>query len=86
VFRSSAAIALAFVLVGLGGCGNTYHPEYHPVTSQQYTQTLSYPVSVTPAQAQGVQVVQAPAQLQSFPPPPPPPPIMSAEQWMNAEK
>jgi hypothetical protein len=82
VLRSSAIIvALAALAPGLGGCGNTYHPEYHPVTSQQYTQTLAYPVSVTPAYGQGAQIVQAPPPIAAFPPPPPPPPVISAQEW-----
>ncbi len=61
-------------LMMLPACGNTYHPEYHPVTSVKYTQTVGVPVSA------GAQpVVVAPPWLAPPPPiaiPSPPPPDM----------
>jgi hypothetical protein len=61
------------------GCGNTYHPEYHPQTSVQYSVSTSNPVHVQGgAQAQPVYVTPASAQPQTItvpaPPPPPTPP------------
>ena len=81
---------LPFVLAALlPACGNTYHPEYHPVSTVNYEQTLSYPVSVHPAPGQGVVVTQAPgaAPIAPMPPPrmppltPPPREMDPAEMW-----
>jgi hypothetical protein len=58
----------------LGACFNTEHPEYHPVTSLHYVQTISSPVAVTPAPGQGVYVpAPTPPALMQPPPAPPPP-------------
>ena len=77
---------LWLVLATLPACGNSYHPEYHPVTSMQYQQTLSYPVSVHPANGQGVIVSQAPAPagmpMPAMPQLTPPPRVMDpSEMW-----
>ena len=60
---------------GLVACGNTYHPEYHPVTVTQYSQDLSYPVSVHNAgpAAERSPVVIAQPVMPAMPPPPRPP-------------
>lgn len=57
----------------LPACGNTYHPEYHPVTSLRYQQTLSYPVSVNAASGQPV--VVSPPQGSAFAAPTAMPPL-----------
>ena len=36
---------LCLALAAVPACGNVNHPEYHPVTSVQYTQAVSYPAS-----------------------------------------
>ena len=36
-------IAPSFLVVA---CSTEYHPEYHPVTVSEFTQTLAYPVAV----------------------------------------
>jgi len=33
-------------LVTLSGCGNEYHPEFHPQSSYSFEQSLSYPTTV----------------------------------------
>jgi hypothetical protein len=33
-------------LAGLGGCANEYHPEYHPQSSYNYEQSVSYPTNI----------------------------------------
>jgi hypothetical protein len=50
----------------LVACGNTYHPEYHPVTVTSYEQHVAYPAAGS-ASAQ-------PASVFFRPPPPQPPP------------
>jgi len=40
------AVPLVVVPLALGACGNTYHPEYHPVTVTQVKQQIAYPVTV----------------------------------------
>lgn len=76
------------VLFGaLVACSNTYHPEYHPVTVTQYSQDVSYPVSVhnaasSPEQRSPIVVSAGPGSvvtqpgaptLPAMPPPPQPP-------------
>ena len=53
-------------LLALPACGNTYHPEYHPVTSVQYSQSISG--------AQGPVPFLAPPPPIGIPAPPPMPP------------
>jgi hypothetical protein len=73
----------------LPACGNTYHPEYHPVSQVHYQQSLSYPVSVHPAAGQQVVVAPAPgvAPIAPMPPPrmpplaPPPKEMDPSEMW-----
>lgn len=47
------------------GCGNEYHPEYHPQTSLRYSVSTSNPVHVQGVQGQPVYVAPLPAQQQS---------------------
>jgi hypothetical protein len=66
-----ASIAL---LLALGACSSTYHPEYHPVT--QYSQQITYPPPVVvsgsdPSERPVVVVTPAPAAPPAVPPPPP---------------
>ncbi len=78
--RFSFHLAAALSLFGVA-CGNTYHPEYHPETSVQYTTSNANPVHVQTGQAQPVYVMQQPTQgqpqqpmvLPAAPPPPTPP-------------
>jgi len=69
-------IFLALAAVSLAACGNTYHPEYHPVTTTTYSQSVASPVTVQGTAGQPV-YVPAPttphAQMPSPPPPPRPP-------------
>ncbi len=73
------------VVALLAGCGNEYHPEYHPVTTTTYTQAVGTPARVVvPAQGEaGQTVLVAPAggPTASFPPPPQPP--VPPEGWPN---
>jgi hypothetical protein len=62
----SYAIRFAIVAVVLGGCGNEYHPEYHPVTATSTSTTI---------QTGGAQPIYVPA------PSPPPPPPVPPENW-----
>lgn len=57
---------IVLVAAALVACGNTYHPEYHPVTTTSYSQSIASPVTVQGAAGQPV-YVPAPA----APPPPP---------------
>ena len=75
--RYSIVIASA----ALFACGNTYHPEYHPVTVMQNQQDLTYPVTVNnggpPEQRSPVVIAPAPMMGQPAmvaPKPPTPPP------------
>lgn len=43
------------------GCGNEYHPEYHPQTQYEYSQTISQPVTVFNAGNQQTPANQQPA-------------------------
>jgi hypothetical protein len=78
----------------LVGCGNTYHPEYHPVTSTQYSQSLSYPVTVhnggSAAERSPVVITPAPGSVVSQPGAPvmpampaPPGPPAPPSGWPN---
>ncbi len=56
---------LPLALVALAACGNTYHPEYHPVTVTNYEQHVAYPA--------GSSTGGLPATVFRPPPPPRPP-------------
>jgi hypothetical protein len=67
----------------LAACSSEYHPEYHPVVVSNFSQNLSYPVSVNnggaPAERSPVYVVPAaqtvavgPGPIIAAPAPPPP--------------
>ena len=62
------------LLLVLPACGNVNHPEYHPVTSVQYTQTVGYPVSASgqPMMAGPPPPWLAPPAPVAIPSPPPP--------------
>jgi hypothetical protein len=57
--------AFALAALAIAACGNTYHPEYHPVTVTSYEQHVAYPAAGSPS-AQPAVVFR--------PPPPPQPP------------
>lgn len=65
-------VPLAFAALAVEACGNTYHPDYHPVTVTSYSQRVVYP-------AQGASR-DAPGPI--FRPPPPTPPPTPA--WWSA--
>jgi hypothetical protein len=48
-------------------CGNTYHPEYHPVTTSSYSESYSNPVVVhnggTPSERSPVIIEPAPGPI-----------------------
>lgn len=69
LFRMTLIVASA---LALAACGNTYHPEYHPISSYSIQTSTSMPVVVHPQPGQGVQVMPAPAQTVVVPAPPPP--------------
>jgi hypothetical protein len=54
-------------------CANEYHPEYHPVTTTTYTQSVGSPAVVQAAPQQVVYAAPPPT-MQAPPPPPPPQP------------
>ena len=67
------AFALAPLFVA--ACGNTYHPEYHPVTVTSYEQHVTSPtpgngVAHAGAPAAGGATLVAPPPPQPSPPPP----------------
>jgi hypothetical protein len=70
-FRKETVVRLPIFALGasaLVACGNTYHPEYHPVTVTSYEQHVSYPAAAAAsASAQ-------PASVFFRPPPPQQPP------------
>jgi hypothetical protein len=72
-------ILLAFAIVAIAACGNTYHPEYHPTSSYSYHNSNSMPVVVHPQPGQGVYVMPSPSQSQTVLPAPPPPPTPPAD-------
>jgi hypothetical protein len=65
------AFPLVVVPLALGACGNTYHPEYHPVTVTQLEQQIAYPVTVQTG-TEPAPVVVAPAPPAEPPAPWPP--------------
>jgi hypothetical protein len=75
LMRQRLALLSIVTPLALGACGNTYHPEYHPVTVSHYEQHLAYPVTVqTGASPAPVVIAPAPAPGRPHPPPPPWPP------------
>jgi hypothetical protein len=65
------SIAFALVLLALPACGNTYHPEWHPVTVSHFSQNLDYPVTV---QNGGDPAMRSPVIIAPAPMPAPAPP------------
>jgi hypothetical protein len=78
------SLALSFALEG---CGNEYHPEYHPVSVSEISQNLTYPVTVhqgiTSAERGPVLVVPAAPVLVQPPPPPAAAPTMPPGEWFR---
>jgi hypothetical protein len=63
-------------------CGNTYHPEYHPVTTTTYSQHVSTPAYVQTVQGQPVYATApAPGPTVVFPPPQQPPEPPESFPW-----
>jgi hypothetical protein len=80
--RLSPLFVVVFLAAGAPGCFNTNHPEYHPVTSLQYSQNVSSGVAVSPAPGgQPVYVVPANGATPLMQPPPPPPPPEPPENF-----
>jgi hypothetical protein len=71
--RPLLALPLVFVPLALGACGNTYHPEYHPVTVTSYAQHVAYPAA-GPTTA-------PPGPILHLPPPPQPPTPAPWSAW-----
>ena len=44
--RSAALLAVVLALAALPACGNEYHPDYHPESAYNYSQTVSQPVTI----------------------------------------
>lgn len=59
-------LTFALATIALLACGNTYHPEYHPVTVTSYEQHVAYPAAASES--------SQPASVFFRPPPPPRPP------------
>ena len=75
-FRKETVVRLltfALATIVLLACGNTYHPEYHPVTVTSYEQHVAYPTAAS-ASSQPASVFFRPPQ----PPQPPTPAPWSA--------
>ena len=57
-------LSLLTAVATLTGCGNVYHPEFHPTTVSHYSQNVSYPVTVQnggdPATRSPVYIAPAP--------------------------
>lgn len=62
------AVLLVVVPLAAGACGNTYHPEYHPVTVTHFEQQIAYPVTVQTG-SRPAPVVVAPTPPQGEPSP-----------------
>jgi len=63
------ALAILVGAVLLMGCGNEYHPEYHPQSAYSYEQNVSYPTTVW---ENAVTTNAAPTQTTKVPLPQPP--------------
>ena len=48
---------LGVVLLAAAGCANEYHPEYHPQSSYNYEQNVSYPTTIFEVGADGARTV-----------------------------
>ena len=76
--RPRTVAVCTLVSLALAGCASSYHPEYHPVTVSNFSQNVSYPVSVSSADTSAgrapVYVVPAPlGPAPSYPVDAPPP-------------
>ncbi len=74
--------------LALTACGNTYHPEYHPVSVNEVSQNLDYPVVVHnagSAEGRSPVYIPQPAPPPIFVPPPPPqqPPPLPPAEWFR---
>jgi hypothetical protein len=72
-FRKETVVRLltfALATIVLLACGNTYHPEYHPVTVTSYEQHVAYPTAASAS--------SQPASVFFRPPQPPTPAPWSA--------
>lgn len=50
----------ALLLLMLAGCANEYHPEYHPQSQYEYTQTISQPITVFESNNQSAPAISTP--------------------------
>ena len=72
-------VGVIAVALALAACTSSYHPEYHPVSVNNVSQDISYPVVVNGGASQGARPVYVvPGSPgggpQMAPPPMPPPP------------
>lgn len=70
-------IVAFFIAASLVACGNSYHPEYHPVTATTVNQNYSSPVYVGGGAPRPVVVTPQPSQqspivIDAITPDPPP--------------
>jgi hypothetical protein len=75
-FRKETVVRLltcALAASAILACGNTYHPEYHPVTVTSYEQHVAYPTAASAS--------SQPASVFFRPPPPPPPTPAPWSAW-----
>jgi len=64
MFHPSFRHLVPVTLLGLVACSSSYHPEYHPVTVSNFSQNVSYPVSVGGAVERPAAAVTPPTPVQ----------------------
>ena len=72
-------LPLLIVPFALAACANTYHPEYHPVTTTNYEQSVAYP-------AAGLGAAPPPSVVFRAPPPPQPPTPAPWSAWPSGDE
>jgi hypothetical protein len=72
-------LPLLLAPLAIAACGNTYHPEYHPVTLTNYEQHVAYP-------AGGPGGAPPPSVVFRAPPPPPPPTPAPWSAWPSSDE
>jgi hypothetical protein len=61
-------VCLLLAAATLAACANTYHPEYHPVTTVSYSSTNASPVNLAMPEPQPVYVMPSPVSAGPLPP------------------